>query len=197
MATKKPSVPTDEKLEDQDLNIFDVLAALDRKDYGYYDRLSEAQQKKFVPYLIIQWMSAVQASSEVQGYYVMSTEYNANKYLFNENIQKHSKLQWLMLCAASPGIGKQFHKWIPNIKEKVSLLREPAKIAEIKEYYKKIYPKADTSDIAAVSEAYVHDQKRKLKLASLFPNMKLEDIEALNQVITDEDIKQYEKDLGN
>ena len=80
MATKKPSAPADEKLENQDLNIFDVLAALDRKDYGYYDRLSEVQQKKFTSFIIIQWMSAVKASSEVQGYYVMSTEYNANKY---------------------------------------------------------------------------------------------------------------------
>jgi hypothetical protein len=197
MATKKPSVPADEKLENQDLNIFDVLAALDRKDYDYYDRLSEAQQKKFVPYLIIQWMSAVKASSEIQGYYVMSTEYNANKYLFNENIQKHSKLQWLMLCAASPGIGKQFHQWIPNISAKVTKLEAPAKTKDIKEYYKKIYPKADASDIDAVSEAFVHDHKRKSKLASLFPNLKLADIETLNQVITDKEIEQYEKDLGN
>lgn len=197
MATKKPSAPADEKLENQDLNIFDVLAALDRKDYDYYDRLSEAQQKKFVPYLIVQWMSAVKASPEIQGYYVMSTEYNANKYLFNENIQKHSKLQWLMLCAASPGIGKQFHQWIPNISPKVAKLEAPAKIKDIKDYYKKIYPKADASDIEAVSEAFVHDHKRKSKLASLFPNLKLADIETLNQVITDEDIEQYEKDLGN
>lgn len=197
MATKKPTVPTDEKLDNQELNIFDVLAALDRKDYDYYDRLSEVQKKKFVPFIIIQWMSAVKASSEVQGYYVMSTEYNANKYLFNENIYKHPKLQWLMLCAASPGIGKQFHQWIPNISTKVAKLESPAVLKDIKEYYKKIYPKADAGDIDEVSKAYVNDHKRKSKLARLFPNMKLEDIESLNQVITDKDIEQYEKDLGN
>lgn len=197
MATKKPTVPVDEKLDNIDLNIFDVLAALDRKDYDYYDRLSEAQQKKFVPFVIIQWMSAVKASSDVQGYYVLSTEYNANKYLFNENIQKHSKLQWLMLCAASPGIGKQFHQWIPNISAKVAKLEAPAKLKDIKEYYKKIYPKADSSDIDAVSEAFVQDHKRKAKLASLFPDMKLSDIETLNQVTSDEDLAKYEKDLGN
>jgi hypothetical protein len=197
MATKKPAVSVDEKLDNIDLNIFDVLAALDRKDYDYYDRLSEAQQKKFVPFVIIQWMSAVKASSDVQGYYVLSTEYNANKYLFNENIQRHSKLQWLMLCAASPGIGKQFHQWIPNISAKVAKLEAPAKLKDIKEYYKKIYPKADSGDIDAVSEAFVQDHKRKAKLASLFPDMKLSDIETLNQVTSDEDLAKYEKDLGN
>jgi hypothetical protein len=194
---KKPAVPADEKLENQELNIFDVLKALDRKDYGYYDRLSEVQQKKFVPYIIIQWMSMVDAGKDIQRYYVLSTEYNANKYLFNEYIQKHPKLQWLMLCASSPGVGTQFHKWIPNISPKVSMLEVAPKLADIKEYYKKLYPKADSDDISAVSQAFVDDNKRKAKLASLYPTLKLTDIETLNQVITDEEIQQYEKDLGN
>jgi len=44
---------------------------------------------------------------------------------------------------------------------------------------------------------FVSGQKRKLKLAELFPNMKLCDIEALNETISDEQLKQYERDLGN
>ena len=71
------------------------------------------------------------------------------------------------------------------------------KLKDIKEYYKKIYPKANNDDIDAVSEAFVSGQKRKLKLAELFPNMKLTDIETLNETITDEQLRQYERDLGN
>ena len=197
MATRKPAVPQDEKFEKQDLDLFEVLAALDRKDYDYYDRLSPEQQKKFVPFVLVQWMSAVKASSQIQGYYVLSTEYAGNKYLFNEYVQKHPKLQWQMLCAASPGVGKQFHQWIPNISQKVAKLETPAKLKDIKEYYKKIYPKAAQSDIDEVSEAFVSSHKRKTHLASLFPNLKLADIETLNEIITDEEIKQYEKDRGN
>ena len=133
MATKKPAVPIDEKLEDQDLNIFDVLAALDRKDYDYYDKLSESQRKKFSPFIIIQWMSAIKANAGLQSYYLMNTDYSANKYLFNEYISKHPKLQWQMLCAASPGMGKQFHQWIPSIGSKVAKLETPAKLKDIKE----------------------------------------------------------------
>lgn len=197
MATKKASIPTDEKFEKTDLDLFEVLAALDKKDYGYYDRLTPDQQKKFVPYMLIQWMSAIKGASEVQGYYVMSTEYNANKYLFNESVQRHPKLQWLMLCAASPGIGKQFHQWIPNIKEKVSKLKEAAVAKDIRDYYTKIYPKADTTTVKELADAFVVDQKRKMHLSKIFPNLKLSDIETLNQVVTDEDIKQYERDSGN
>ena len=197
MATRKAIVPTDEKFDKQDLDLFEVLAALDKKDYDFFDRLSPEQQKKFVPFTMIQWLSAIKGSEGLSRYYVMSTAEYANKYLFNENVQKHPKLQWLMMCASSPGSGKQFHQWIHNISPKVSKLQAAAKLKDIKEYYKKIYPRADSDDIDAVSEAFVVNQKRKLKLAELFPNMKLTDIETLNETITEEQLKQYERDLGN
>lgn len=196
MATKAKT-PTEEKLEKQDLDLFEVLAALDKKDYDFYDRLSPAQQKKFVPFMMIQWMSAIKGTGDLQNYYLSSTEYHANKYFFNENVYKHPKLQWLMLCAASPGVGKQFHQWIPNISQKVAKLEAPAKLKDIKEYYKKIYPKAAIDDIDAVSEAYVESHKRKRHLSELFPNLKQSDIETLNEVITDDQIAEYERDLGN
>jgi hypothetical protein len=197
MATRKPTVSADEKFEKQDFDLFDALAALDRKDYDYYDRLTEDQQRKFVPYMLVQWMSAIKGNEGLSRYYVMSTSEYANKYLFNELVQKHPKLQWQMLCAASPGVGKQFHQWIPNIGPKVGKLQSPAKLKEVKEYFKKIYPKASATDIDDVGQAFVENHKRKCHLAELFPNLKIEDIEVLSSVITDDDIKQYEKDRGN
>ena len=103
----KKTLPTELQLENQTVNLFDVLAALDRKDYSYYKNLNESQKKSINFYMLIQWLSAVKANKEIQSYYLQSTDYHANKYLFNENIQKHPDLVWLMLCAASPGIGKQ------------------------------------------------------------------------------------------
>jgi len=197
MATRKAAVPTDEKFEGQDFDLFEAITAIDKKDYGYYDKLTPEQQKKFVPYMMVQWISAIKGSGELQGYYLRSVDYHANMQLFNENVQKHPKLQWLMMCAASPGLGKQFHQWIPNISLKVSKLEAPAKLKDIKEYYKKIYPKADNDDINAVSEAYVDGHKRKRYLATVFPNLKQDDIEALNNILTDEQIAEYERDRGN
>ena len=197
MATKK-NIPVDEKLEKQDFPLFDALAALDRKDYHFYDKLSEEQQRKFVPFMLIKYMSYVKGSSQISGYYTLSTNYHANKYFFNEYVQKHPKLQWLMLCASSPGKGKQFHPWIPQIKEKVSLLKEHAKASDIKEYFKKIYPSSvSDSDLKELADAYVDEHKRKMYLANKFPSMKIADIDLLSQLVTDEEIKQYEKDFGN
>ena len=196
MATKK-STPVDEKFVAQDFDLFDSLTAMDKKDYGYYDRLTEEQQKKFVPYMMTHWMSAIKGSGDVQGYYLRSVDYHANKHLFNEYVQKHPKLQWYMLCASSPGLGKQFHQWIPHLGSKVTSLKEPAKTKDIKEYYTKIYPKVDSDDIDEIAKAFVQEHKRKCYLAETYPNLKQSDIEILGQLVTEEEIKQYEKDRGN
>lgn len=190
----KKAIPVDEKFEKQDFDLFEALTALDKKDYGYIDRLTEDQQKKFVPYMLTHWMSSVKTNSEIQGYYLMSTEYHANKHLFNEFVQKHPKLQWYMLCASSPGFGKQFHQWIPHLSSKITQLKETVKEKDIRDYFSKIYPKQPVDELASVFVA-THNKKR--YLANKFPNLKQEDIDTLSELITDEDILQYEKDNGN
>lgn len=197
MATKKTATPKDEKFEKQDFDLFEALDALDRKDYNYFDKLTEEQQKKFVPYMMTHWMSSVKADGGIQGYYVMSTEYHANKHLFNEYVQKHPKLVWQMLCAASPGIGKKFHQWIPHLSVKISTLKESPKQKEVKDYFAKIYPKASEANLYAISEAFVEEHKKKVYLAKRFPDLKISDIEVLAQLVTDDDIREYERDLGN
>lgn len=197
MATKKPQLAKDEKFEKVDVDLFEVLAAMDRKDYDFYDKLTDEQKKKIVPFMLTHWMSAIKGSDGLARYYVMSTNEYANKYLFAEFVQKHPKLQWMMLCSASPGLGKQFHQWIPHIRDRVIKYKEAATLKEIKDYYAKIYPKTDAESITEVSKAYVAEQKRKMYLGQVYPNMKISDLETLNQLVTDEDIEQYERDRGN
>ena len=195
MANEKLSA--DEKFEKIDFDLFEALTAIDKKDYSYYDKLTAEQQKKFIPFMMLHWLSAVKANSDIQSYYLQSTEYHANKYLFNENVQKHPKLQWLLLCAAAPGLGKQFHQWIPHIKDRVSKLRESPKQKEVKEYFKKIYPSYSDSDIGLLSNAFVDNHKIKVYLSDKFPTIKYDEIELLSELITDQDIKNYEEALGN
>ncbi len=193
----KETLSKDEKFEKIEFDLFEALAAIDRKDYSYYDRLTPEQQKKFVPFMLIHWVSAIKGNSELQNYYLQSTEYHANKYLFNENVQKNPKLQWLMLCAASPGLGKQFHQWIPHIKERVSKLKEKPKAKDIKDYFKKIYPKTNDSDLNMITEVFVDSHRKKMYLAEKYPELKFDEIELLSELITDKDIEDFEKDLGN
>jgi hypothetical protein len=193
----KEKLSADEKFEKVEFDLFDAIAAIDRKDYSYYDRLTPEQQKKFVPFMMLHWISAIKGSEGLSRYYVMSTNEYANKYLFNENVMKHPKLQWLMLCSASPGMGKQFHQWIPHIRERISKLKESPKTKEIKDYYKKIYPKSSDSDLNLVTEVFVDNHRKKMYIAAKFPEMKFDEIELLSEIITDEDIQKYEESFGN
>lgn len=187
----------EDTIEKQDFDLFAAIEAIDKKDYGYFDRLTAEQQKKFSSYMLLHYISSVSGKAELQNYCLRSCDYYANAHMFNENVQKHNKLQWLMLCAASPGLGKQFHPWIPQIKDRVVKLRDQAKVKDVKEYFNKIYPNQDKKLIEQVSETYVVQQKRKYYLAQKFPTLKLDDIQVLSDIITDEDISEYEKDSGN
>ena len=187
----------EDKFENVDFNLFEAITAIDKKDYGYYDKLTVEQQKKFIPYMLIIWTSCIKSSSNLQGYYLLSTEYHANKYLFNDYIQKNPKLQWLMLCSASPCMGKQIHQYLPQLSVNISRLRELAKQKDVEEYFKKIYPKGNLNDIHELSKMFVSEQHKKTYLANKFPNLKYEDIQTLSTIITQEEINQYEYDSGN
>jgi len=139
----KAKTPTDEKFDKIDFDLFEALAAIDRKDYGYYDSLTDEQKKKFSPFMMIKWLSAVKASLPIQQYYLLSTNEFANKYLFNENVYKNPKLQWLMLCASGLGQGKQFHQYI-----KSKDIDQDDKL----ETLKVIYPDMKLSDLQTLSD---------------------------------------------
>lgn len=190
----KEKVSSDLKFERQDFELFPALEALDKKNYDYYSSLSEEQRRKFVPYMMLHWSSTVK--SNLAEYYLLSTDIHANKYMFNERVQQHPELQWLMLCAVSPGRGKQFHQWIPHLSERCGKLTEAVSVKTVTEYFTKIYPGTDAGTIKEVAQEFTEQQNRKCKLAQLFPDLKVADIEVLSELVSDADIEQYEQDSG-
>jgi len=193
--SKKASA--DEKFEQIEFDLFGALKALDKKDYSYYDKLTDEQKKKFTPFMMTHYMSQVKSNKDMQAYYVRSVDYFSNIHLFNEQIQKHPKLQWLMLCASSPDIGVQFHQWVPHLSERITKLKQKINVKESKEYFSKIYSNADQETLEEFSSVFANLQNKKVYLAQRFPTLKYDDIEVLAELVTDEEIKQYEKDLGN
>ena len=197
----KKTVAKEDSFSNQDLDLFKTLEALDAKEYDFFDKLTAEQQKKFVPYMLFQWLSGINGNKDLQRYYLQSVDYHANKYLLDHMISSkehsHPKLQWLMLCAASPGLGKQFHQWVPKISEKVCLLKENASVSDTKKYYQKVYPKASEEDIDELTKQFVTEQKKRVVLGKIYPTLKLDEIELLSTIVTDNDINQHERDSGN
>lgn len=185
------------KLENTDFDLFKALSNIDKKNYEYFDTLTSEQQKKFNPYMMVKWFSYVNSdNSDLMRYYVLSTNEFVNKHIFNDTIQDHPKLVYLSMCAASPNNGFVKRQWIPQIKEKVSQLKERAKLKDLEEYYTKTYPNADKETIKEISNLYVGSNYKKVYLAEKFPHMKFEDIETLANIITHDDIESYEQKYG-
>lgn len=171
-------------------DLFKCLDALDSKDYDYYDRIDNEERRTLSPYILLMWISLLKNNGNISEYYVLSAN-NVNLHFLNENVNKHPKLQWLLLCSVSPGMGKQYRKWIPQLSKKFSNLEEPMKMKDAVEYLKKL----DISDKEIAKELVV-TQNREQYLASNFPHMKLADIKTLSKLITNEEIQAYERDKG-
>lgn len=195
MATRTTK-SADEKLENVDFDLFGAIAAIDRKDYGYWDRLTADQQRKFVPYMMLYWVSTIKNSGPVAQYYLRSTDYHANMHMFNERVSAHPQLQWYMLCAASPGMGKQFHSYVSGLSGKVAKLEEIAKAKDAKDHIDRMYPKHREEQRKQLAEDWLKQQHRKVYLAKVYPHLKVDDIDILNGVISDQEIEQYRRDCG-
>ena len=94
------------------LDIKNEMAQFDRKNREFYDSLDEQEKKKFAPFLMIRWGSAVGGNVDLQAYYLMSCNENLNKNFFEISAANHKKLQWLLATTVSPGMGNQYHQWI-------------------------------------------------------------------------------------
>ena len=91
------------------LYIGNEMAAFDRKDRAYYDKFTDEEKKQFSTYLMLRYGASVGGNKDLQAYYLMATNERVNKYFFDLN--KHTKLQWLVCTTVSPGMGNQYHYW--------------------------------------------------------------------------------------
>lgn len=92
------------------LEIANEMRVFDSKDRTFYNDLTAEERKKFSPYLMIRWGSCVSGSTDLQEFYIVSTNLRLNTQFFAAS--RHPELQWLMATTVSPGIGTFRHNWI-------------------------------------------------------------------------------------
>lgn len=137
------------------LNIANEMLQFDKKNRGFFDELTDDEQKKFSPFLMIRWGSDVQGSPELQAYYLMSTNERLNKNFFDISTTQHKKFQWLLASTVSPGMGKQYHKWLAAKKKDSANNKAEKFIAEI-------YPAARADEIKLMAELNTKDDLKQL-----------------------------------
>ena len=153
MAKKQPAIP-----------LKDVMAAIDKKDKGFYNRLSPEQKKAFSAWMMMRYCSSVQGKDAAN--YIFMTNELVN-YQFME-VSKHPELQWLLLSAC--GVGKvQFHPYLkpPNARKKKSKLHE---------FLYDLYPHMKAEDIQHLVDINTADEFKKLAEAHGYDDKSIKEI---------------------
>ena len=78
-------------------DIFEVIKQIDRKNYNYYDSLTDEQKKEIQPYTLMRWMSTVSDEQSHQKYNITINN-NVNKYFWE--LSKYKDLQFKLLCTS-------------------------------------------------------------------------------------------------
>lgn len=108
------AVKTDKPKKEYVLNVFDVLRNADLQNFDWFSGLSEAEQKEFVPYVVMRWLSNVENSNYKAYYLQMVNEYVNVDF---SRIAKHPELIWLLMCVCGSG-SSQRHVYLASKKSK-------------------------------------------------------------------------------
>lgn len=139
------------------LHISNEMLQFDRKNRDFFDELTPEEQKKFSPFIMIRWGSAVEGSSELQAYYLMSCNERLNKNFFDINTTQHKKFQWLLASTVSPGMGKQYHKWLAAGKKENN--------NKVFKFLREMYPQAKDDEIELMAKINTKDEIKALAKA--------------------------------
>lgn len=134
------------------LDIKRELNAVDRKNYSFYDNLTDEEKKAFSPYILMRYTSNVQGDSDIQEWFLETTNefVNKNHWILSKN---HKPLLWKLFAAT--GVGSPiYHPYMAaGKKEKINkiekLLAEihPAKKLEDIKLLAKIMTKEDCEEL--------------------------------------------------
>ena len=137
------------------LDIKNEMKQFDSKNRKFYDELSDEEKKKFSPYLMIRWGSDVQGGVDLQSYYLMSTNENLNKHFFDISAKDHKKFHWLLATTVSPGMGKQYHKWLAAKKKNTTNNKA-------EKFFAELYPELRHDEIKLLAELNGKDDIKRL-----------------------------------
>lgn len=130
------------------LSLDTILQAIDRKDLGFYDRLTDDEKKSYSPFILMRYMSSLGPQSDLAAYAVLATNDIVNNGFFS--LGKHPELQHKLLCLA----GTDRKQYRPYIGSKGSG-KTSSKI--IDEFLLGIYPTVNQTELEILKSQHTKD----------------------------------------
>ena len=136
----------------QKISLDAVLQALDSRDFGFYERLTDEERKGYSPFILMRYMSSLSPQSREQAYAVMMTNDICNIGFFN--LGKHPELQHKLLCLA--GLGrKQYRPYVGSKNAK-------SKTRVVDEFLMGLHPGINATELSILRSQHDADSLREL-----------------------------------
>lgn len=134
------------------LDIKRELAAVDEKNYDFFDQLSEDEKKEFSPYVLLRYVSNVNGDADLQEWFIETVNETVNKN-FWALTKNHKSLLWKLYAAS--GIGsKFFHPYLA--------LGKKEKTDKFEKLLLELYPAAKLDEIKLLAKLMNKDDREKL-----------------------------------
>jgi hypothetical protein len=119
------------------LEIKRVLAAVDQKNYDFYNNLTDEEKKGFNPYTLMRYTANTSGDPDLQEWFIERTNELVNKNYFNFS-KDHQGLLWKLYAATGTGI-KTYHPYLAAGKK--------GQANKIEKLLAELYPAMKMSDI--------------------------------------------------
>lgn len=121
--------------------IKEEMSALDKRNFQWYNNLSEEDQKSLSMYVLMRWAASTNSNViEINEHYLTMVNELVNVN-FND-MRKHPELQWRLLQCAAIGTN-QYHQWIKPMKKK----KETSKNPKLFVFYEELFPQFNNDEI--------------------------------------------------
>jgi len=151
------------------LTIKQELAAIDKRDYSWYNSLSADERKKFDKgmFVIMRWMSSVRSNvDEINEHYLVMTNELVNRHF--GSIKRHPEFQHRLLQIVGIGATQQ-HQWInamrhyktgKNVNSKLFALYKKSNPAMNADEVNMVIQQSSAEEIVEYLEAHGIEKKR-------------------------------------
>jgi len=141
-----------------------VMAAIDKRDKGWYNRLNAEQKKAFSTWMMMRYSSSVQGKNAAHFIFMVNELVNKNY----EETYRHPELQWLLLSMC--GTGKvEFHPYIkpPNSRKKKN---------KVTEFLLELFPHIKLDEIELMTSINSKDELKELAEAHGYDDKSIKEI---------------------
>lgn len=134
------------------LDIKRELAAVDLRNYDFYDKLTPEEKKEFSPYVLMRYVSNVEGDRDTQEWFIEMTNEMVNKHHWTLS-KNHKGLLWKLFAGCGVGV-KTYHPYLKaNSKEKA---------VKIEKLLCTLYPAMKLNEIKLMAKAMTKEDKIEL-----------------------------------